>query len=341
MNTKPTLRSMKQSQKNLSDRYRTTRESGFQSQDERDAYVRARMPATKGAVARVLAILDTVMAHDASITSVLDVGCGPGTATLAVHDWLSQPQTDGQVDGQEACQATDLSHMTWTLLDQDQDMLHRAGGYAIDAGISEQSLNLHAQNIIRGDYPKADLVIMSYVLGEMTRDDQRIVLHKAWAATQHFLVMVHPGTHPLFQDFLTWRDDLIQWGGIIVAPCPHHNACPLSDTTTRHPTSWCHFKERIARTKEHKYLKNAHIGHEDEPYNYLIMAKDASYKAFQKPRIVTHPKKHTGHIRFDVCTNAGMQSHTISKKHAQYTLYKKKTWGDAFDALDDDMSGGV
>ena len=70
------------------------------------------------------------------------------------------------------------------------------------------------------------------------------VLKKAWDAAK-VLVIVEPGTPRGFENILKAREQLIQWGGKMIAPCPHVKQCPMKD-------KWCHFSVRLERTREHR-----------------------------------------------------------------------------------------
>lgn len=309
----PKLRDLKTAREQLSRRYAASRVSGYQDAHEREAYVRARMPATHAAVAFVLRALPPPL--PSSLNTCLDLGCGPGTATLAVYDFLRN---------------ADQAIPQFILMDQDAGILNQARAHCTAAKIPD--FETRQGDIIHSDYPAADMVLLSYVLGEMTPDQQLIVLKKAYDATQHYLILVHPGTQALFHDFLTWHDALIQWGGHIIAPCPTHTVCPLSKPSAPgapHPTGWCHFKTRLQRTKDLKYLKNATLGFEDEPLNYMIIAKHPTKDDTRTAaRIITRPRKHTGHVCIDVCTGSTVATRIISKKHPHYAVIKKKAWGD-------------
>ena len=76
----------KEAYADLTERYRDSNVSGFKSKAEMAAYTEARFPATFSVVDH---ILSAEIAADASIQSVLDLGAGPGTATLAALNHFS------------------------------------------------------------------------------------------------------------------------------------------------------------------------------------------------------------------------------------------------------------
>jgi ribosomal protein RSM22 (predicted rRNA methylase) len=121
------------------------------------------------------------------------------------------------------------------------------------------------------------------------------------------------------------RDFFIEKGANILAPCPHNLKCPLI------APNWCHFTQRLQRTKLHKEAKSATLGYEDEKFSYLIVSKQL--RTLNSNRILTKPKHRGGHIEFDICTNKGThESVIISKKNKDlYSIAKKKEWSDLLD----------
>ncbi len=92
------------------------------------------------------------------------------------------------------------------------------------------------------EFPHADLVILSYTVGELS--DSSSVVKMAWAATQQLLVILEPGTPKNFEQLARLRQELIAAGGHIVAPCPHELDCPMAAAN-----DWCHFAVRLERTQ--------------------------------------------------------------------------------------------
>jgi ribosomal protein RSM22 (predicted rRNA methylase) len=149
-------------------------------------------------------------------------------------------------------------------------------------------------------------------------------LEAAFNATEKYLVIISPGTSSLFQDYLLWRQFLVERGGTIFAPCPMNGSCPMSTL----PGRWCHFKARVNRTKELKYLKDASMSFEDEPYSYIIISKSAGKPARESYRIIDHPQHRKGHSHFEVCAGEAIATITCSAKDPDYKHKKKLAWGD-------------
>jgi len=98
------------------------------------------------------------------------------------------------------------------------------------------------------DVPAADLVTVSYVLGELTDAQQRDLVARA-AAAAGLLMIVEPGTPAGYARVIAARDQLVGLGHTVVAPCPHQEPCPLASG------DWCHFGVRVNRTALHRRIK--------------------------------------------------------------------------------------
>jgi len=281
----------------LSDCYRNkgntrnlTKESNIWS------YLAARMPSTYAVLSECFGKIP----KDFKPNSVLDLGAGPGTGALAALDLWPDIRTITNVE-----QHPLMNKFAEQLLTKPIDRIQRD----IVAFETTQSY---------------DLVILSYVLGELTQEQQLSVLEKALRAARGFLVITTPGTPRDYQDLMTARRFLIERGGHVLTPCPHQNACPLEQTK-----DWCHFSVRVTRTKSHKMAKQASLTFEDEKFSYLIVGKSKNHKNFE--RLIRKPIRKPGHVLLDVCTSAGIKREIITKKQKDvYKIASKKEWGDTW-----------
>ena len=113
----------------------------------------------------------------------------------------------------------------------------------------------------------ADLVIASYLIGELGEAERKSLAEAMWAKTRDTLLIVEPGTPAGYARILNARAQLIAAGAHVLAPCPHDNACPL-----RAP-DWCHFSQRLARSRAHKQVKGADVPFEDERFSYVVLTR--------------------------------------------------------------------
>ncbi len=297
------------SARELTDRYKSSSFAGpaIMSDADRAAYLAVRFPATFAVNEHVFRELRR-LAPEAAITSLLDLGAGPATSFLAAAEIFPEINKT-------------------TLLERDQRWLD-LGKRLIFANPHHGARDTEwLRTDLRSGLPTQshDLVMMSYVLGELSAADSEITLRQAWNSAGQFLVIIEPGTPPGFAVVNRARSFLIGAGAHLLAPCPHCGECPMAVAG-----DWCHFSQRLQRTAEHRQLKGGSLGYEDEKFSYLIASRTALNPA--RARIVRHPRKHTGFLHLNLCTPAGLRVRTVTK--SQKTAYKQARhaeWGDAWE----------
>ena len=194
------------------------------------------MPATCGVVSFVLnQILDKLKVFPKSF---LDIGCGTGGATWACEALIN-------FDKISCFERENAMIDIAKKLMQKNDKLKDAEWKNFDLLKDEINTN-------------SDLVILSYVLNEISKDNYANILSKLWNATNQILIIIEPGTPKGFENLSIMRNWFLEKDANILAPCPHQNKCP------RTSPDWCNFSTRIARSKYHKFLKNADAPFEDE-----------------------------------------------------------------------------
>jgi ribosomal protein RSM22 (predicted rRNA methylase) len=273
----------------------------------RAAYLAVRLPATYAAIRRVFAEI-RLLAPQHEVTSLLDLGAGPGTALFAAAE-----------------EFPDLQRAT--LLESD------AGWLVLGQRLAEQTTSplfkqaqWLKQDLRSGlSCEQHDLVVISYTLGELPPAAAEAVLNKAWKCARKFLVLVEPGTRRGFAAINAARSSLIANAAAIIAPCPHHHTCPMAAAG-----DWCHFAQRIERTSLHRQLKVGELGYEDEKFSYLVAAKNNS--TMTAARIVRHPRKHSGHVQLVLCTAQGqIENRTVTRSSKEtYKRARKAEWGDSW-----------
>jgi ribosomal protein RSM22 (predicted rRNA methylase) len=288
---------LKEARQAVTSRYQTHDPSAFQSQEERVSYLATRLPATYAVASWVL---EKVAPYSSHLSSHLDLGTGPGTVFFAVQELFLTIQQN-------------------TLVEKDPALIELGKQLTL----SEFSPTWQLQNLHQfPSFVPADLVTMSYVLNELKHPAPLIL--KAWEATKHFLVLIEPGTPHGFAGLKTAREQLIQQGAFILAPCTHENGCPLS------PQDWCHFKVNVQRPLFHQRIKQGTKSFEEEKFCYLIASR-ISYKR-SEARIVRKPIKGSGHIILDLCEANGLRRQVTSKKNgSRYRDARHAEWGDTWD----------
>ena len=279
----------------LSAAYRQGRtSSGIAGELDVAAYVAARMPATYAACAAVFARVAEAM-PDFTPQSLLDVGAGPGTAAFAAQEaWPS------------------LSAIT--LLE------HNAAFRGVAATL------LPSAQIIAGDLgadkPKSDLLVASYVLAELPEASAGAMARHLWDSAERALVLVEPGTPAGFARIRQARAALIEAGAHVAAPCTHDNDCPMVGD------DWCHFSQRLPRSRDHMQAKGANVPFEDERYSYVVVTRE---KAAKGARILAPPLETKPGLTFKLCDETGLRAHFVATRDKEeYRRVRKRGWGDLF-----------
>jgi ribosomal protein RSM22 (predicted rRNA methylase) len=235
--------------------------------------------------------------------SLLDLGAGPGVAT-----WAALAAWPG------------ISEVT--LLEAEEAMV--AAGRRIGArGVPAlRDARRKTSTVGAGSAAQADLVVASYVLGELAPGELPGLLEQAWSLTGDTIVLVEPGTTAGYRRILLARDAVLAGGGFVLAPCPHERACPLP------PGDWCHFSTRLQRSRAHRLAKGAERGFEDEKLSYLACSRVPAPRP--EARVIRRPDLRPGHVILDLCAADGLERRTVSKRDgADYRTARKLTWGDA------------
>lgn len=301
-----------QANEELSHRYRDKgqrrelvgKKEGFmESEAHRSAYAVSRMPATYSVVRRALKELYKRI-PSLAINSLLDLGCGPGTAVWAVADVFPEL---GKA----------------TLIERDAQLIAMGKRFAAKSEHPAVSKAEWLQGNLQSEqpFPAHDLVILSYVIGEFTETVAEELVRRAWQATKQALVVIEPGTPAGFERIRAARAALIASGAHLAAPCPHAEACPMSGG------DWCHFAERVERTSRHRQVKGGSLNYEDEKFSYVVGVRQPC--ALPEARILRHPLKRTGHVCLTLCTKKGLKQRTVSRKEGDlYKEARKLEWGD-------------
>ncbi|MFF9404193.1 small ribosomal subunit Rsm22 family protein [Streptomyces anandii] len=168
----------------------------------------------------------------------------------------------------------------------------------------------------------ADLVTVSYVLGELTETDRAAVVDAAAGAARS-VVVVEPGTPDGYARVIAARDRLIAAGFRVAAPCPHSAACPIVPGT-----DWCHFSARVSRSSLHRQVKGGSLAYEDEKFSYVAATRLPAAPA--PARVVRRPQIRKGQVLLDLCeADEQLRRRTVTKRHGDlYKAARDADWGD-------------
>ncbi|MBS0473070.1 MAG: SAM-dependent methyltransferase [Proteobacteria bacterium] len=264
------------------------------ARDDALAYLVARLPATYAVAAAVFDQITSAAVGFAPV-SLLDAGAGPGTAAVAAREvWRSLRDV--------------------TLLEPNAQFRALAEQFVPNA-------TMIARGITGAALPQAELVIANFVLAEIA--EQRATVEALWSATLDTLVLVEPGTPAGFERICAARTQLIASGAYVIGPCTHAQACPIV------APDWCHFSQRLPRSRDHLIAKDARVPFEDERYSWIAVSRQRRSAFDGQARVLTPPKEAKPGTTFRVCTAAGIEDRFIARRdRVTFARLRRAGWGD-------------
>jgi ribosomal protein RSM22 (predicted rRNA methylase) len=272
--------------------------------DSRDAlaYALARMPATYAAVSACLTAIGEART-DFAPRSMLDVGTGPGTAAWAATDIFQS-----------------LSDLL--LLDANAALIALARTLAAASErLADSGFRSGSAAELLANAPGADLVVASYVVGELDERQRAHLAETMWEKTRDTLLIVEPGTPAGYARIIALRAKLVATGARVVAPCPHEKPCPLV------APDWCHFAQRLPRSRDHMLMKDADVPFEDEKFSYVALSRHPA--ELRAARVLAPPRASKVAIEAKLCTVNGLVEASIPRRDkAAYAGARRWRWGD-------------
>ncbi|MDN5920331.1 MAG: small ribosomal subunit Rsm22 family protein [Pseudonocardia sp.] len=277
----------------------------LRTDDDAAAYAAYRMPATYAAVHDGLSRAAEVVGRLAPRT-LLDVGGGTGAAVWAASRLWPSLRAATVLEGSEPVIALGRRLATG------------ADDAAVRAARWERT-QLGAATTL----PEADLITVSYVLGELPEPVRETLVDEA-AARASTVAVFEPGTPAGYRRILAVRERLIAAGMGVAAPCPHDGACPITGD------DWCHFAARVDRTSRHRSLKGGTLSHEDEKFAYVVATRAPGQHADN--RVLRHPLQRKGLVTLRLCTGDGaIADRPVPRSRREHYRAARDTgWGDAW-----------
>ena len=267
------------------------------------AYALARMPATYAAVTASLNALSELR-PDFAPASLLDVGAGPGTASWAAATAFASLRSFTLLDANNALRALALD------LARDSTRLGEMTYHQGEAGATLAAA------------APADLVVASYMIGEVGDAERSALAQQLWAKARDTLLIVEPGTPAGYARVIGLRQQLIASGAHVAAPCPHDGACPLA------APDWCHFTRRLPRLRAHMQLKAAELPFEDEKFSYVALTRTPV--ARHPARVLAQPDLSKVEVTAKLCTADGLRIAKVPHRDkTAYARARRWRWGDA------------
>jgi SAM-dependent methyltransferase len=248
--------------------------------------------------------------------AVLDLGCGQGTGSLALLDWLWHRSHDRAKS--LSVLATDASHESL------QDAKKLWGAYCQEVGISDAGLRCIEGNLehpLKGDLGKQivrggpyDLIIIANCLNELfpvsvdPSAERAAVVAKLlpFLAPHGTIMIVEPALRQTARALHQMRNHLLKQGLCTVySPCLHEGACPALDN----PDDWCH-EERPWQTPPAIAALDREVGFIKDAlkFSYLLLRTDGRTIVQRSPqtfRVVSELRELKGEKRAWLCNETG------------------------------------
>ncbi len=272
------------------------------SADDAAAYLATRAPATYAAAEAVFGQVRAVRPGWRP-SSLLDLGAGPGIAAwAAVATWPDITRV--------SCVEAELAMVT-------------AGRTLAGQGPTALCQATWSHEAVGSNGGTADLVVVSYVLGELEPAAVTGFTTLSWRRSGDTLAVIEPGTPAGYERILAARSAVIAEGGSTLAPCPHDDPCPLG------AGDWCHFSVRLSRSRTHREVKGVERGFEDEKVAYAVLTRAKT--APPRARIIRRPERNPGHVVLTLCGPHGLERRTVARSEKQsYREARKAAWGETF-----------
>jgi ribosomal protein RSM22 (predicted rRNA methylase) len=286
----------------LSENYRAGgRSQAIRSPTDALAYAFTRLPATYAAAIAVFNALQEVC--DLEPRSLLDVGAGPGTAAFAAAEAFGTLAEIHLVETN-----VEMRELGSALLTQATRPALHAAAY-------------HGSLALPSTAAPADLVVASYMAGELARNEHTDFAQALWTVTAHALVVIEPGTPAGYERIIEIRRLLVATGAHVAAPCPHERACPLV------APDWCHFAQRLPRSRDHLQVKGASVPFEDEKFSYVVLSRAPPRRV--DARVLAPPKVTKSAVTAKLCTAQGVVAEGAARRDGDpYRRRKSWRWGD-------------
>jgi ribosomal protein RSM22 (predicted rRNA methylase) len=234
---------------------------------------------------------------------VLDIGAGPGTASLGVLTFFSQRERKPQLEFTAVDQVAGNLKMAEDLFLSSRTMhSHEASLKTIQSDIGGLG------NILHGHF---DVIILSNVMNELfARDEAKTgkrvsmlqdILKRA-LADDGSCIIIEPALRETSREMLEVRDGILEQGFHLYSPCLFSGKCPA----LVNPKDWCH--EDIPwdpPTLVKEIDKLTGLRKDSLKFSYLVLRKDrlslSDVCGSNSFRVVSEPLVSKGKIEYYLC----------------------------------------
>jgi len=273
------------------------------------AYLGLRVPATYAQIySALLQIQESIPSWEP--TSLLDVGCGPGTGMWTAKSiWPS---------------ITEVVNV-----DQEKDFLSLGKQIAemTDLSVSVTWLQQNIRSLKRKHDESYDLIIVANVLNELEQKEGVKVLKEIYAKCTGVMIVLEPGTSYGYAIIQKVAKDFSKAENLI---SPY-----VANSFVRSDEYWIHFSQRFIRPLFQRHIRQKMresdlmaSNWEETKYAYVAIGKMESEKTVWG-RCIGEVKKYKGYLEVPILTKDEIVHKKILKRNKkEYAFVKKLEWGE-------------
>jgi ribosomal protein RSM22 (predicted rRNA methylase) len=238
---------------------------------------------------------------------ILDIGAGPGTASLGMLEYFSQQ------DKRPRLEFVAVDQVGGNLKEAEALFSSSSHRDALDASLRTVQADIEdLTHLLHGHF---DVIVLSNILNELfahdeARNEKRALIVssilKRFLADDGSCIIIEPALRQTSRDMLVVRDILVGQGFHLYSPCLQGGKCPALEN----PRDWCHEDipwEATPLVREIDRLTG--LQKDSLKFSYLVLRKDAfslsDIGGAHTFRVVSEPLVSKGKVEFYVCGAGG------------------------------------
>jgi SAM-dependent methyltransferase len=228
---------------------------------------------------------------------IVDFGCGPGTYSLALYEYLKKPK-----------------ELSFKFIDSSKIMLDQAKKITENLYPSLKA-SFH-QDLFRNiNKNKKPVLLFGNIVNEC---GHLYALDIVTKLKPEIIILIEPGTKQAFNQILPFRDEMIKNKYNCLYPCPAMSSCPIAHDENQ----WCH---QILKTKQDPALQRmGQLVKLDRKVQPFIGHVYSRFKASPKNAFLFRQKKITKHsFEWQLCQNQGDQLALVNAQIPKKNLKKQ------------------
>ena len=97
-------------------------------------------------------------------------------------------------------------------------------------------------------------------------------------------------------------------------------------------SDWCHFAQRLPRSRDHLAAKKARVPFEDERYAWLAVSRARPSATDGLARVLAPPKETKAGVALRLCTANGIVERFVARRDREaFARHRRVGWGDLVD----------